>query len=312
MRNLKFIFVFLIVASTATAGEWKWVGFEVMGQKSVERSEILKNIPLKVGDNYEEDFKQWEAWCSTIQEEFNFFYIGCSSVRYSDFKAYFVIDVVENGEEQRIQFREAPNEEVELASPTVLKLYDDLYERFWKLFEMGTPPIESKENGYLDFSDGEMHGIVLKLIEIVPQYRENILRVLESDRNAQKRMTAANLLNWTVNDLEKTIATVHSLLNDPISGVRNNISRFILPFVENVQSKEVRGAIIDSLIIQLNRPTHADRNKAIYSLLKISEVFPEELLYIKEKGKNLIEYLALNSILSNVRSPAQALLEQFD
>src|SRR5690606_22269228 len=85
--------------------EWKWAGFEVMGHHKIERTAILKHIPIQVGEAYNEDHAKWETWCNEIKNHFKFYYTYCSSVRYADFQAYFIIDIVEAGHEHRVKFR---------------------------------------------------------------------------------------------------------------------------------------------------------------------------------------------------------------
>ncbi len=280
--------------------EWTWAGFEIVGLKKITKEQVIKQVPLKSGDIYKEEPLIWKTWCETLKSSFSFSDTHCSAVRYVEGQAYFVIDIIEAGDEHRNQFREAPAQDIALTSEEVLKLYDLLYARLWKLFEQGITVKETADRGFLDFSDLEMHGIVMQLIEQVPQYRDNILDVLANDKDAQKREKAANLLNWTLNVLSETQVKASVLLDDPSSEVRNNISRFTLHFIDKVTVQTHRFGMIDNLLKQLDRPSHGDRNKAIYNLLIIATKFPEDRAYIKEHGLVLIDYIARESILSNV------------
>lgn len=307
-----FFSVVLLFSNLSFAQDWKWSGFEIIGNHKIAKEEILSQIPIKVGDVYKEDLNLWQQWCGKLKSQFKFHYSQCSSVRYINFQAYFVVEIVEDGYEYRNQFRPYPQKSIPFASQEILDLYERLYKRLWELFSKGVGVKESTDKGFLDFDDIEMHEIVEKLIKLTPAYRDNLLEVLEKDRNINKREKAANLLNWTINDLADSIISASRLLDDPSGLVRNNISRFTLHFVDKVKSQSERKGLIDKLLLQLDRPSHGDRNKAIYNLLYIGQRFPSDLRYIKDKGNLLIKYIAETSILENVRDPAVDLLKMLN
>ena len=301
--------VVLFVSITSLAQDWKWTGFEVVGNHKVTKSEILSHIPVKIGDIYEEDPVLWKKWCVDLKDHFKFYFTDCSSVRYINFQAFFVVEVIELGQEYRNQYRLEPTRDLQLASPEILKLYDQLYSRMMMLFNQGINIIESYDKGYLDYSDQEMHKVAEQLAKTVPRYRLNLLDVLENDKSVNQREKAANLLNWSVNELANSVMYANRLLDDPSDLVRNNISRFTLHFIDKVNNQKNREEMIDRLLLQLNRPSHADRNKAIYNLLFIAQIHPTDREYIKLKGEYLIKYIANTSLLDNVRDPAIQLLK---
>ena len=310
MKPLAIIGIFLLFMTTPVfAQDWKWAGFEIIGNHKVSRDEVLKLIPIKPGDKYQQDPTLWHEWCDKIKSSFKFIAADCSAVRYANFDAYLVIDLVEQGQEYRIQFRKTPTGSVPLVTPEIKVIYDGLYKRLWELFNLGTPPHEISNNGYLDYADPAMHDYVLELLKVVPPFTKNLFDVLKNDKDPQKRADAANFLNWTVNDLEQNIQEANKLLDDPSSEVRNNISRFTVKFVDKLKSDSARHDMIDQLLLQLNRPSHGDRNKAIYNLLFLAQKFPQDSGYMKEKGLALIQYIAETSVLSNVRDPAKDLLK---
>jgi hypothetical protein len=291
---------------------WKWKGFEIIGNHKVLSRDIQAVIPIHLGDTFREDVPTWQTWCTDIKSKFALPFTNCSAVRYSNFDAYFVVDVVEPGFEYRNRFRAAPAGDIPFATQDILKLYERLYQRLWELFDEGTPPSETSDKGYLDYSDAEMHGLVQKLIQIVPGYRANLLDVVENDKDINKREKAANLLNWTLNDLDKSILQANRLLDDPSTLVRNNISRFTPHFLDKVQNQSARKLIIDQLLLQLDRPTFADRNKAIFNLLLIAQKFPQDRPHIKSKGGTLIKYISTVSVLDNVKGIAIEVLKMLE
>jgi hypothetical protein len=296
-------------ANEETTPTWKWKGFEVFGNHRVAKGDIQALIPIHEGDPYQEHADLWKQWCTEIKDKFRYASTNCSSLRYANFEAYFIIDVVEPGSEYRDQFRAIPQKTIPLANPKILTVYEKLYQRMWELFNKGTPPKEAADQGYLDFSDPEMHGYVQQLVQTVPAFRENLLEVLANDQDLNKREKAANLLNWSVENLAGSIVRSNQLLDDPSSLVRNNISRFTLHFTDKLQSPMERRQVIDNLLIQLNRPSFADRNKSIYNLVMIAQKFKSDRPYIRTKGKSLIQYISEASVLPNVKDPATELLQ---
>jgi len=300
----KLITIFFSVYSFSSES-WIWTGVEIVGQNRVTRDKILSQTPLPivVGEKYTQNLSSWSKWCSSIKKNFSFSYTRCSSVRYSDFQAFFVVNIVDKGEEHRSKFRAPPRETIALANEDILDTFDSLQKRMWALFEQGVAPKESVTNGYLNYDDKEMSHYVLRLNKLVPNYRENLLDVLKNDKNIEKRGKAATLLNWA-SDTNDSINEIYVLLDDPSSLVRNNITRFMLHYFSQIKQNIKKYSIINSLALQLERPSHGDRNKAIYGLLKIAKSDASLIPKIKEHAIKEISHIAKHSILSNVRDPA--------
>lgn len=289
------------------AEEWRWEGVEILGHKKTSRAKIRSVIPLQKGEKYRGDKNVWRQWCAQIRNRFDFFFIDCSAVRYNNFKAFFIVEIVEFGEEWRLNLREKPQQKIPLASPEILESYQRLDTRLWALFSQGKGVQENSSLGYLNYSDPEMAREVQHLISSVPAYRLNLLKVLQYEEDAQKRATAARLLNWGL-DVEKSIQKVHNLLDDPDKTVRNNISRFMLHYFSKIKRVSVRKKIVRSLGQQLWRISHGDRNKALYGLLEMATQYPQDQKYIKKVTAKGVAYFAEKSILPNVKNPAQELL----
>jgi len=304
------MFWLLVTAAplTSFAQNWKWAGVEVFGNRKTIKKDVLASIPIEVGDAFEDDPASWQEWCRDLKNQFGFHFTNCSAVRYINFEAYLVVDIVEDGDEYRNVFRSEPTGTVQLATPEILSLHESLYKRLFDLFNQGVGVLESADKGHLDYADKEMHKIAEQLVKLVPKYRDNLLEVLAKDKDINKRATAANLLNWSVSNLSDSVAKSNRLLDDPSDLVRNNISRFTTNFVDRLQSQSARQELIDNLLLQLDRPSHGDRNKAIYNLLSIANTFESDRPYIRVKGHALIDYTAKTSILDNVRGPAADLL----
>jgi len=308
--TIKYAFIVLYLQSMFVAAadfdKWVWKDIEVVGHNKLTREQITQFIPLEVGAKYKHEKEKWDAWCAQVKAYLILHHASCSALLYSDFSAYLVVDIIEQQDAARTNFREPPQKEIDFVPAEIIAAHEELMNRVWELFKAGNPPIENYENGFKDYDDPKAHQLSLKLQRLVPKYRENILDTLENDLYEQKRVMAADLLNWADNTSD-SISRVHRLLNDPSYTVRNDISRFMMSFVAKVPDKSLLPGVIDSLVVQLEYPSHGDRNKALYALLAIADNFQELHEYLRKTGQGPIERIAEQSILSNVGSVADDL-----
>ena len=289
--------------------EWRWHDFEVNGYRSVSRDAILEHIPLERGTPYATDFEQWAEWQEDLINAFDFHHVFVSAVRFPDQKAYLTIDVVERDEADRVDFRDAPTGHVE-APPDVFALGRQLEALKDSLFNQGRPLRESvAKGGYLDFDNPEAHRLAQRLVEITAAHRATLVRIIKEDADGyNKRARAARLLNWA-GDIEQSIIDVHRLVDDPDMTVRNNITRFMVHYIDQVDSLETAEAITRSMYVQLRRPSHPDRNKSIYALLHLARANVQVRPFMLDLAGATIQRVADQSILSNVQDPALELIE---
>ena len=325
LRLLCFVLVFVVADSSVAAwpdsGEgtpqqetatpqqpqWKWTDIELMGHRSVSREEILKHIPLKAGTPFAADRPQWMKWEKDLQQQFGFHAVHISAVRFVGGKGYLVVNIVETAGDAA-SFREQPTGSVEIPD-NLLDAYRTLSEYQQQLFEKGTPSPENGRNGFLDYRDPELSRLAKAVVRVAEGHRKLLLKVIAEDANAENRAKAATLLNWA-GETQTSMQDVLPFLNDPSMGVRNNLTRFMLHYFDQIESIEVKRAITDAVVPQLDWPSHGDRNKAIYALLNLSKDDPEAVAYIGKKAGDRIRYIAENSILFNVRDPAREMLER--
>ncbi len=302
-NNLWICLVFLNLGANLQA--WIFKGIELIGTK-VDKAKFVPFIPLTIGKPCDSnDFSQehLKEWALTLKKIYAFQEILCDFVLYDQGDAYLVINIIE-----RPCFRAQPYHTIQWQNSQLIELHDSLYQQFFTSFKQGIAIKENWDNGYLDFSDSQLHQIALELSHIVPAYKEHLIDILKYDSDSKKRSTAANLLNWIGKDYEDTVSRIYLFLDDPALEVRNNLSRFIIYVIKSIQSASLRQKLINSLLCQLFYPSHADRNKALYCLLFIAQEFKEDRLYIAQK-KELICSLAHTSILPNIQDPAYKLLQ---
>jgi hypothetical protein len=323
----RLLICFLIVAPVSTQGmaaedvAWTWAGTEILGNHKVPRSEIEKLIPIPIGEAWHKgDAPFWTESCAGVQRRFDFAAVECGKVPLRVFigrKAYLIVDIVEKGREDFLKFREAPSGSVAFGNDEMVSLSAEVSEKTMAAGIAGHGYSESGLKGYLTYEDKtgtneDLNPQIERLARLVPQYRDNLMEILRSEKDPNQRMAAATLLNWTGGDVESTMAEALPFLEDPDPGVRNNVSRFMIKFSGSVKSKRLRHRLIDAFVQEIDRPSHGDRNKGLYNLLDIAKSQPDDRGYIRSHGERSIQYLAENSILFNVQGPAQELLELVD
>jgi len=325
MKRLASLLVVVFVGSflvpAADEAPWFWAGLEILGNHKVPRAEIEKMITIPIGGEYHRgDAPFWTESCAEVQKKFDFAAVKCGDRPLRVFdgrKAYLIVDIVERGHEDLLKFGEAPSGSVPFANDEMVRISGELSAKTMAGAMAGQYYNESAKQGYLTYTDptGKNEDLtpqVQRLAQLVPQHRDNVLAVLRGESDPKKRQEAATLLNWAGGDPAKTLGQSLPFLNDPDEGVRNNVSRYMIQFVGEVKSKKVRHQLIDAFVDQLARPSHGDRNKGIYNLLGIANAWPSDRGYIRAHGGESIRYLAENSILFNVKPPAQELLALVD
>lgn len=287
---------------------WRWKDFEIVGSTQTDPAAIRQAIPLPLGGAFPEDPEVWAAWCPGLAERFGLASLTCSPVLFLDGRAYLVVEVVEKEEAERLRFGTAPAGDIALPE-SLVSLYTRLQERQQDNFRQGRANQEDVKQGYLDYSEPEMHALAQELAAAVPPHRATLLAALAEDKDAEDRARAATLLHWAP-DKESSIAAAHRHVADPSGLVRNDISRFLLFYLDRVKSRDTLRSVIDALALQLSRPSHGDRNKALYGLESLLKGAPDLAPAVAEKAGPWLRRIAEQSVLENVGDVAKGLVEK--
>lgn len=293
-------------ATAAAETRWTWTGFEIVGQQQHTREEIAALLPVELGTPYPEDRAIFERCNEILRAELDVAHVACSNVPFLTGEAYLVVEVVEHGEEERREYRPAPAGDAPLA-PELAALYDRLIGSLNAAFREGADVGENMYAGYLDYRHPEMHAVVEEMRRVVPRRRDELLRVLAENPEGANRARAAWLLNWAGDEAD-TIARVLPALDDPHGVTRNDVTRFLLHYVDHLEDEATLRALVDALARQLRRPSHGDRNKAASSLEALLEAHPELGPYVLEKAGPWLRRIAEQSILDNVGGVAREVL----
>lgn len=279
-----------------------WRDFEIMGQERVTRQQIIDAIPLTLGAEFlREEQDIWDGWAEDIRAKFGFDEVHITRLKwFPDHSVYLVVDVVEPGRPGVERFRPHPNGDATVPAD-VREAYKRL-ESLWMERRAGV----RLDGDYKTFSDPELNDLAERLHALAATVREQVLTVLRESADDGARTDAAMILNW-VGEPEKTIPLAIALLDDPSSDVRNNITRYALPFLRRASDPALRQSVVEALIKQIGYPSHGDRNKALSGLMMLSQADPEIRERVLREAGDSIRTIADTSVIPNVVGPARAL-----
>lgn len=280
-----------------------WRDFEIMGVERVSRAEIIDAIPLELGAEFSgERQDEWDRWAEAVRTKFGFDEVHITRLKwFPDHSVYLVVDIVEPGRDGASRFRPQPTGAATIP-PEVYQPYKRLVD-LWLSRRAG----ERMEGEYKTFNDDELNELAHKLYTLASPHRERILTVLRDSADDEHRADAALLLNW-VGDPAGVVPRVIALLDDPSADVRNNITRYALPYVRRMDDLELVNAVASALIKQMAYPSHGDRNKAISGLMMLAKRHPEIRDRVLREAGDRLRVIAETSVIPNVAGPARSLL----
>jgi len=280
-----------------------WRDFEIMGIERISRAEIIEAIPLELGIEFSgERQDEWDRWAKAVRAKFGFDEVHITRLKwFPDHSVYLVVDIVEPERDGASRFRPRPAGDATIP-PEVYQPYKHLV-TLWISRRAG----ERMDGDYTTFSDDELNELAHKLYKLASPHRERILKVLGESADDEQRADAALLLNW-VGEPADTVPRVIALLDDPSADVRNNITRYALPYVRRMNDPELINSVATALIKQIAYPSHGDRNKAISGLMMLSQNNPEIRDRVLREAGDRLRVIAETSVIPNVAGPAQALL----
>ncbi len=297
--------------------KWIWTDYEVVGHRSVTRDEILQDLPFTMGEEAQRGKETNIAineWCDGRKEALGLYGIDCGFLRFGDGKTYVTVNVLEREDAVKLTTRARPT--ADLALPAELDAtYSKLFEIQEGHFDSGNYKVLQEEvtrpdgaDPYLTYpKEPEMAKLAAELAATAPAHRDTLRDIAARAANPAVRARAATLLNWA-GDTTKSIEIAHQLLDDPSALVRNNLSRFMLHYIPDVDDPDLQGSLARVLAVQATRPSHPDRNKALFGLLYIAQSSePARALVMKEAGET-IRRLAEQSRLPNVGEVAKQIL----
>jgi hypothetical protein len=244
-----------------------------------------------------------------IQGSGKYAYVGLSPITYPGGKKIsFTVDIVDPKEKSRMAGM-LPKPKGSPADPQHLianwMKYDkysfDTFYRTKKAIPFKSCPAFHCSFG---FDDPKLKPYGDKFNAEVPKYKEELVAVLRTDKEENKRGAAAYLLAHLKNGNEVIQILVPSI-RDSSSQVRNSVMRVLAQTVLKVEDNNFP---VDEIIRALRFPATVDRNKALYVLESLSTK-PFYANYIKTHAcYELIDQLML--IQPNLHSNAYGVLKK--
>jgi hypothetical protein len=204
------------------------------------------------------------------------------------------VDVVDKGDEWRLQYDEAPTGSVE-EPEGLLSAWDTYHTRMWQRVNAGvistqdTSPCRAFHCFY-----GPSHPELMKLEEPllagVPKHFATLVRMLRTDKDPGKRAQAAYLLAYGRSREEVTAALVPAM-SDPDSAPRNAAMRVLWRLQEDAAQPILP---LDKVLRAMHGPLVSDRNKAAGLLAAyVKKDASQRVRILREAGEVLLEMASM-------------------
>ncbi len=310
----------LLAMSTAVAAQTpKLAGIDVFGTRAFDAALVRSRYgadlerafaALSTGEFPDSLAERWKQALLGLRALGEFAYLDFSFVNYYDGapRAFLTVDVVERADSARRMAFAAPPRDSVPDPAGLVAAFGKYFEQGMKLLQSGTLPPAEPACAVLHCVPGADHASMRaeteRFARAVPKYREQILRVLRTDRDPQKRAGAAFLLGyltdaqWVANALAPAIA-------DPSSSVRNNALRVLIMLAQRTPRVDIP---IAPVLRALQYPTTTDRNKAGYVVAALADRPENRDVIRRTVGNLLLDMLQLEQ--PNNHDPAFQILRK--
>ncbi len=297
-------------APAAAPMTWTWTGLEYFGPDRVSREDVLAAMPVALGDPYVDgSLSAIDRACGDLGLARDLGFWSCASLRYLDGRAFLLVDLLEPDEANGLVFRDEPEGPDDWPDEALIAEYRALAAARAAAFEAGAAAglEESFDGGYLTWTDPTLAAHADELAALAPPHREALVTLALTADRIDVRADAATLLNWAGDHGASAIAVADGL-RDPDLGVRNDVSRYLLRAVRQVDDAEARARLAAALVAQAQLPEMSDRNKALIGLLHLAEDSPEDHAALTAAVAPVARRVGARSILPNVGGVARQLL----
>jgi len=295
-------------ASAAQIGP-RYGGIEFYGSSQVSKQELEKIIGLKPGAS----LQQVDRAVQRLKEKLAFRHVPATVqvVEVPPDKIFIVVDVTDTATDTSAPTRRLRNpRHIYVSSEKPFLLMDQLESRLERLSNEGRPWREELRQGLKYYTDEPANQIVDQIVRQVPDMRDEIIAVTESDPDSNRRRRAVELLHWA-GGIPNTTYRLIPAIDDADGGVRAAVARYMFPRFELLPDAFPFAKLVEAYSRQINRPTHQDRTKGLYCLLAIAGQRPDMIDNIQLYDETRIKKLAEDSTIPTVKDPAQQLLAVF-
>ncbi|ADO70571.1 hypothetical protein [Stigmatella aurantiaca] len=283
---------------------YRYEGIEVFGTH-LPKEQVLEcftglPVPGTDVDMAAGDFiKALQEGKARLQERFSPVFVRTSVTNYEANKTVAVtVDLVDKGDEWRLAY--APEPTGSTGDPAgLLAAWNAYHSRMWKLVNAGE--ISSKDTAcprsfhcFYGATDPRLVPLEDRLVEEVPRHFAELVQVLRTDKDQEKRATAAYLLAYGRSREELIQALVPSM-NDAGEAPRNAAMRVLW----QAQQGADRALLpLEPVLRAIHGPLISDRNKAGAMLQALAEKDPSiRGRVLRDAGDVLLEMAGQRQII---------------
>lgn len=282
----------------------RYDGLEFFGSSQITRSELESILRLSHGAS----LKAVDRACEKLEAYFEKHRLSAnvSKVVSPPYRIYVAVDLVERSHDEiPVRLLDNPHAVITKSEKPNM-LLASLHERLDLLDSQGRKWSQRYEGGVLLYSDVAANQIVEDLRRFGPAMRPDWLEVIKSDPNPSKRVEAIELLNWSGSYVETCYALIRSI-DDTNYKVRTAAVRFIYARLDILPLDFPYESLLAALCRESLRPSHDDRSKSLFCILKLVEKMPQLTLMAKEANGEAVNIYAKDSRIPALRNVCERL-----
>jgi hypothetical protein len=192
---------------------------------------------------------------------------------------------------------------VRLTSEKPFLLLGSIHDRLALLEQEGRPAREEWREGLRFYSDEPVNQMIEEIQKFLPSMTAELLTVVNSDPDPLKRAQAIELLAWgsEANDTAKKLLMA---LDDADLRVRSECTKYLYARLNLFNDNFPFPALLEGLAHMLERPSHQDRSKALFCLLKLYQLHPDLVPTGKSLTEERVAQISKESILPSIKDLA--------
>ncbi|PWT97883.1 MAG: hypothetical protein C5B53_07490 [Candidatus Melainabacteria bacterium] len=305
---LKLSILFVTCASAAWADNVDtYAGLEFFGSTRINRAALERLINLRSDANAQ----RIEAAAARLQNHFEHDHVSAN------------IEVVSVGADQLALVVDVPDplssivtrrlnrpHRVRVTSEKPFLILADLHSRLDQLEQDGRPAREEWRDGYKFYSDEAANQMIEAIQQFLPSMRNELLDTVDCDPDPVRRAQSIELLEWAA-EPNDTAMNMLAAFDDVDLHVRAECAKYFYARLDQLAEDFPYDALVQGLSRMLSRPTHQDRSKSLYCLLKLCQLHTQVVPLAKSLCERKVGDLSKQSILPTIKQPADKLLAIF-
>ena len=293
----------------ASASPLRFAGIEFYGSSLLSNLELHRDLGIKRGATLEATARAVEQLRRRL--ELRHLHAQLQIVQVPPAEVYVVVDLPDSVTDASAPTRRLKNpHHVAVTSEKPFLLMDKLDWRLEKLSVEGRPWSETLREGIKYYTDEPANIIVEDILKQVPDMVHELLAVVASDPDPNRRRRAVELLHWAGSTPNVCLSLIPAI-DDADSGVRASVARYMFPRFEMLPDDFPFDQLVEAYGRMLSRPSHQDRTKSLFCLLAIAGQRPELTPNIKVFSEDRVKKLSELSVIPSVRGPAGELMTKF-